>query len=176
MTAGSSTAQHSVLLNYISPILAISFYKSLRHGHIPVALSILGFSLLKLIVIVSTALFADQPTAHAIPSVLNYATAFTASSLWTNIFLLPLDRTSNVPDGTSNVPADIVWAYLDQLSGHAADPNKVKDHMVFQSFPLPAAPEGITSASAVVDVFVPNVTCESAHVAITNNTDGDYTI
>ena len=162
MISTDSTPQRSLLLDYISPMQIVSLYKSLRQRHYPVVLSVAGFIVLKLVILVSTTLCVPQQTLHVEARPIQYTSSFNASTLWSQI----RDRNTT---GTGeyysfNFTAGLLWGYLRQLNGQAPDPTRVKDNMIFQSFTSSVSKNNITSSTAAVDVFIPNVTCEAAEV------------
>ena len=57
LSKGHAPASRSVLLDYISTFQLLSFYQSIRNGHVAVALGVLGFVFLKIATIASTGLF-----------------------------------------------------------------------------------------------------------------------
>lgn len=60
MARGPAEARRSLLLDYISPMLAITFWKALKNQHLVVLATISVSALLKIVTIVSTGLFALQ--------------------------------------------------------------------------------------------------------------------
>lgn len=125
MAAKPATPQQGVLLDYVSPMYAISLYKALRKGHIPVAVSITSFLLLKLVIVVSTGLLDATPTAHSFNRPVQLSSTFNASKMWDRISEREANVTSLRP-GYDNVTTAVLWAYLDQLNGQAPDANRVK--------------------------------------------------
>ena len=59
---GDATVAKSLLLDYISPIQLTSLTRAIRNRHVSVIATILGFTLLKLITIVSTGLLVMVPS------------------------------------------------------------------------------------------------------------------
>ena len=167
MISTDSTPQRSLLLDYISPMQIVSLYKSLRQRHYPVVLSVAGFIVLKLVILVSTTLCVPQQTLHVETKSIQYTSSFNASTLWSQI--TDRNTTGTNPYSSANVTLDFPWRYLNQLNGQAPDPNRVINNMTFQSFTLSASKDNITSSTAAVDVFISYVTCEAAEVGLPNN-------
>lgn len=173
MAAKPATPQQSVLLDYVSPMYVISLYEALRKGHIPVAVSITSFLLLKLVIVVSTGLLDLTPTSHSFNRPIQLSSTFNASKMWDGISEREANVTSLRP-GYDNITTTVLWAYLDQLNGQAPDANLVKDDKIFQSFELLESSDNITSAYATVDILTPNVTCEAAEVKSAHQNMTDY--
>lgn len=169
MISTHSIPQRSLLLDYISPMQVVGLYKSLRQRHYPMVLSVAGFIVLKLVILVSTTLFVPKQTLRLEARPVQYITSFNASTLWSKID----DRnetwaaTPRYDFTRADFTTDVLWGYLIQLDGQAPDPTRVKDNMIFQSSTSPVSKDNITSTTAAIDVFVPNVTCEAAEVGIT---------
>jgi hypothetical protein len=66
MSKGPQSADNSLLLDYVSPFFLESLYSSFRRSHWAVAAAIIGTILVKLLYIISTALFVLQslPVVH----------------------------------------------------------------------------------------------------------------
>jgi hypothetical protein len=54
----------SLLLDYISPNPMVSFFRSLKHHHWPVAAGLLGSFVIKVLIVVSTGLFILNPLSR----------------------------------------------------------------------------------------------------------------
>ncbi|KAL8862737.1 MAG: hypothetical protein Q9178_000679 [Gyalolechia marmorata] len=171
----ASSAQESVLLDYVSPMYATSLYKAIRRGHIPVAVSIMTFVLLKVIIVVSTGLLDASSTSSSYNQPVYLTNNFNASKMWDRVSRQTATY-GNAVSLLNNVKSDILWAYLDELNGKAPDENHVKNGKVFQSFDILDSPNNITSAHAIVDVVAPKVTCEVAQVDSPHLNMSDYTL
>jgi hypothetical protein len=76
-----ASAEHNVLLDYVSPPLPIVFWRALRASHFVVALSVLVFFLLKVVTIISTThLILQQTETPSIEISLLTKTKFDASN------------------------------------------------------------------------------------------------
>jgi Protein of unknown function (DUF3433) len=163
MRRGATSAAHSVLLDYISPLNITSFTRAVRYRHIPVAASIAGFATLKLIILFSTGLLVLTPTSvsDAVPA--TTTTKFDGSSFWDTIpdYVNTIIEASQKIPSYRNVSASPVHTYLGILDGEVSDPRGTLDGKVFQSF-KPATYSSLSSISLNVIAFVPNITCEVA--------------
>lgn len=185
MISTHSIPQRSLLLDYISPMQVVGLYKSLRQRHYPVVLSVAGFIVLKLVILVSTTLFVPKQTLHLEARPIQYTASFNASTLWSKVqnrntttdivhyhpeyVYLPTNSTTDM----LNFTTDMLWGYLNQLNGQASDPTRVKDNMILQSFTSPVSKDNITSITAAIDVFTPSVTCEAAEVGLRSGNISD---
>ncbi len=122
MMAGCCTAECSLLLDYISPPQVFSLYKSFRRKHYTVTMSVAGFLLLKLTVLISTVLLLPEQTLRSEAGPISYTTAFNASSFWETF---ARDQTKNSPDPEylqTNFTQDVLWRSVKQLNGQDPDP------------------------------------------------------
>lgn len=74
-----SSAENSVLMDYISPLQVTSFYRAAFNRHWPVVCSVLGFATLKIIVLASTSLLLPSNTLVAKSCDTTLLTSFNAS-------------------------------------------------------------------------------------------------
>ncbi|KIW90124.1 uncharacterized protein Z519_09555 [Cladophialophora bantiana CBS 173.52] len=147
MAKGPQRAEHSLLLDYVTPLQVSSFWKSVRRGHFAVSSSIVVFLLIKVITVLSTGMFSLQsvrkngvPTSMAI---------------------------NNTFDGTRFHDAESVDSRAAYVAyGHKAYnislPVGTTDQYAVQSFyPGDGFVNGSLTYSAAVDVFNANLSCES---------------
>ncbi|EME40157.1 hypothetical protein DOTSEDRAFT_56418 [Dothistroma septosporum NZE10] len=168
---GPASAERSVLLDYVSPIQFTSLARAIRHRHYVVVASIIGFALLKLIVLFSTGLLVLSPTEMdgVFPAVLG--TNFNGSDFWPSIQYPGIQNGYSgqslfyVP-AYSNVGGASVQAFLGTLSGMAT-PENIVGNNTFQSFEL-TENTAAQEISAKVDVFEPRSSCEIAQPNITS--------
>jgi Protein of unknown function (DUF3433) len=147
----------SVLLDYISTLNITSFLRAAHHHHVPVAASIAGFALLKLIILFSTGLLVLTPTLISHTSPATITTKFDGSSFWDtksdyDHFIYPMR--AEYP--YTNVSASPVQTYLGLLNG-ISDPRGTVDGKAVQSFEAATHPS-LSSISLRVIAFVPNIT------------------
>lgn len=57
---GPTSAENTLLLNYIEPAQPVSLYRSINNGHYPVTLAIVGSLLIQLLTVISTGLLMLQ--------------------------------------------------------------------------------------------------------------------
>lgn len=57
---GPTSAADTLLLNYIEPAQPVSLYNSVKNGHYPVTLAIVGSLLIQLLTVISTGLLMLQ--------------------------------------------------------------------------------------------------------------------
>ncbi|KAI0440641.1 hypothetical protein F4803DRAFT_552925 [Xylaria telfairii] len=180
MQNNASTAEDSVLLDYISPLQVISFYRAASNRHWPVVCSVLGFAILKLIILVSTSLLLLSNTSLANTYDARLATSFSTSQFWktipihpTGIAIAPGGNTTGIhargiigAQGTAhdsayyNVSTDPVYAYWGLGRSDVSYPLGTRDDLAFQIFNVTNRDKKIMKLSMPVDAFVPNVTCE----------------
>jgi Protein of unknown function (DUF3433) len=165
MRRGAKNAAQSVLLDYISPLSITSFLRAAHHHHVPVAASIAGFAILKLIILFSTGLLVLTPTSISHTSPATITTKFDGSSFWDTIsnhdhFIYPMR--AEYP--YTNVSASPVQTYLGLLNG-MSDPRSTVDGKAVQSFEAATHPS-LSSISLRAIAFVPNITCEVAKTTL----------
>ncbi|MCJ1268515.1 hypothetical protein MMC22_008403, partial [Lobaria immixta] len=120
----------------------VGLYNSLRQRHYPVVLSVAGFIVLKLVILVSTTLFVPKQTLRLEARPVQYITSFNASTLWSKIDYRNETWAATPRYGLTRADfaTDVLWGYLIQLNGQAPDPTRVKDNMIFQSPMRPRVP------------------------------------
>ncbi|TGJ78497.1 hypothetical protein E0Z10_g10262 [Xylaria hypoxylon] len=149
---GPQEASKTVLLDYIWPLQATSFISALKNRHLAVATSIMIFTLLRLVMVISTTLFV-----------------LGNSSLSQNIRIRLLTKfytkKSSSSGGPDVVTGDLAWDYwnLKEKCPDVAPP--VELSIAFTNYSIISEiPGGAGKASAQVDIFQVNVTCEPATV------------
>ncbi|KAI9759928.1 MAG: hypothetical protein M1840_002761 [Geoglossum simile] len=159
MSKGPTSADKSLLLDYISPALIVSFFTASKNRHFIVVTTILGFALIKLLTVASTGLFQLQD-------------GFLTNS---PINLTALDRF----DGT-NFRADAVDSrptiaqYAIRNFG-LSPPVGVVDQYVFQNFNASSRVSPRSVLSGVVDYITTGIDCEIGNLTMLNNEDDGYT-
>lgn len=163
----SSTASNTVLLDYIAPLNITSLFKALRKCHLPVVFSILGFILLKVVLLFSTGLLILSTSLNQDQATLPLTTSFhitdkLRTTLNTTFSLFSEDRKIPVYDNLSPLP---VHTYAGVLSGELPYPEGTRDFGAFQSYQLETDLD-VQSLSLTVDVFQPNISCEIANITL----------
>lgn len=146
----------NLLLDYVSPIQVSSFTQSLSDGHYTVTASILGFVLLKLIVLVSTGLFLTAPTLIRKSNL---------DLIQSKTFDGSLFNSSSSPP-TLNDSSLVYQAYGILAKGLAYPKGTYKD-LAYEPFePLSVSSLVNTKITATVHALIPAFECQSAPVAI----------
>lgn len=152
---GGATGHATFLLDYVSPLQFVSFWRALRNRHFSVVLTILGFVLLKLITLASTGLLVSELTELPSQDIeLTRITKFNGSLY--NI----------TTPFASQDPSIAYTAYAILARGATAELGTTTS-LVFETFDLPTNPQSITGhLQAEVNAFVPHFNCETAEVSI----------
>lgn len=161
--------ERSLLLDYITPFQGTSIVRAMKNGHHSVAAAIFCFFLLKLIILVSTTLFAVTPTLHAESLAIQYQNRFDAADAWATMSPLRLgDRGMSAFLSGSDTAA---WAYLARIGNVTTNDTRwsLANGSATQSFALSAAVgAGATSLEAPVDIFVRRISCEDATLSVSD--------
>jgi hypothetical protein len=156
----NTTPEHSVLLDYVSPIWPKTLYKACRRRHHSVYLALLAFLILKLAILVSTALFFPDLTPRTRTVPVTYKTSFSSSPLWNSFGPRGDPDLADFPYYADAVnDTGILWEYLKELNGDAPDRTIVQNSMVLQSFDLLNVADNATSFAADIEIFSPLVSC-----------------
>ncbi|KIW14529.1 hypothetical protein PV08_07313 [Exophiala spinifera] len=155
----------NILLDYVSPIQVFSLYKSVSGKHHTVTAGILGFILLKLIVVLSTGLFVAAPKLilQADVDLVQYTTF--NGSLFNSSAISPTLNDSS-----------LVYTAFGILSRGLAYTDGTYQGLVYERFGPPAnSLRGIETITATVDALIPSFECQSAPFSIklqpANSTD-----
>ncbi|KAI0400151.1 hypothetical protein F4802DRAFT_602315 [Xylaria palmicola] len=173
MTRGPADSTKSLLLDYISPIQVSSALKAFRNRHWAVLASIIGLSLLKVGVVISTALLVSTPTSLSEIMQVATTTKFDDKNIWNIV------RGSSDDEKASIYPATVeqddiayyfsspgpLYAYQGILQG-LPNPQGTQDGITFQSIKFDSDRENITTVSTKVDAFIPNISCEIARMTV----------
>ncbi|KAI1753941.1 hypothetical protein F4782DRAFT_494489 [Xylaria castorea] len=148
---GPQQATKTVLLDYVSPFQLTSFVAALKNRHLAVATTILIFTLLKLVVVISTTLFVLGNSTSSQGISVNLQSKFNASN-----YLNSLN-----PENRYIVTSDPVWDYLILREQYRDVAPPVELSTAFTNYSITSKlPEGAGEASIQVDIFQANVTCE----------------
>lgn len=147
LVKGTSTAEQSLLLDYLWPLQVESFWVAIRSHHWRVVFSTGGFMILKFVTLVSTALILAVDTLIPMEVDIRFDNrmSLTASG---NETLEPLD------------------AYLGLLGGSISPTEGVQGGLVFRTFDLIDNTTTLNSITTPVRVFVPRMECEEAEVKL----------
>lgn len=166
LSGGQVDAERSMLLDYLSPMHITSLTKAFGLRHVPVAASIAGFMILKVIILLSTGLLILTPMHFTGPQSVVIDTRFNTKSFW-----------ETVPDGSynlsvfprpsgpyPNISTQPVHSYLKSLKEKDTLPLRgLVDNMVHQSFTPPPGLQ-LREVFMEVDLFEPNISCEVAEL------------
>lgn len=169
---GPTSADKSMLLDYLSPLQATSLVRAIKNRHIAVAASVAGFATIKAVIVLSTGLLTLVPVSVTDTSPVMITTAFDSARIWNTI---PGGDYDNIgPSGEPyvvdslfgepiyrNVSTSPVHEYLKTLKEETANAVGMIDGIACQSFE-PADTDSIRIISTNVDAFMPNVKCEVA--------------
>ena len=162
---GRTSAEGSILLDYVSTLQVVSFGKSLKLGHIPVIASISGFMLLKLITLASTGLLELTDVTITKGNIELERTSQLDGSLF--------NRTEYIAKTDSSL---VYNAYGIAAFGLDSPDGLDAQGLVYETFQWPdAGNQANLSITAKVNAFIPQFKCEAAQVSINANassTDG----
>ncbi|KAI3317653.1 hypothetical protein HD806DRAFT_514296 [Xylariaceae sp. AK1471] len=167
MKSRATSSSQSLLLDYISPINAKCFFKAAKNRHSAVALSVLIFSLLKTVILLSTGLIQSEPTLLSRQHPITINNKFDGSSFWEMY-----DNKSTLHDGwgwDDHGAREFLWNWTDKpafalqslLQGRIEYPQGTQARTAFQTFDLPTNWLNATTVSATVEIFIPDITCET---------------
>lgn len=152
---GPQDAAKTVLLDYIWPLQITSFAIALKNRHLAVATTILIFTLLKVVMVISTTLFVlgDSSLSQDIRAQL--LTKFDAANY----------LNSTRPGNHYIVTSDPVWDYVDLREEYRDAAPPLEFSTAFTNYSISSKiPGGADKASVQVDVFQVNATCETTNV------------
>ena len=164
---GGARAADSLLLDYVSPFLPIALYRALSKRHWTISATISGFILLKLITIASTGLLSLAPTKITLPKSRLVGV--------TQLDGLLVNTSTFAPSPTLFDPS-IVYNAFGVMAKGLPYAEGTKPNLVYESFASPqTGAHRNATISAVVNAFIPRLTCEEVNVFINlepkNSTD-----
>ena len=149
MSKGPAAAQRSVLLDYVSPMLPVAWYRSLRNNHSAVSASIAIAMLLKLTIVVSTGLITLSREA-----VLRDRVALTTVNSFSNN-TKPFANIGTLPYKTMQ----------GVIVNNLTYPDGTSDCFAFQTIDHAQVPDN-GEVSGVVDGFSSELDCEVASMEV----------
>ncbi|KAI1738036.1 hypothetical protein F4680DRAFT_467806 [Xylaria scruposa] len=169
MNHGSVDSSKGLLLDYISPIQPITFYRALRNYHWGTALSVLTFTLLKFAMLLSTVLLVRVSTPGSCILPVAITSKFNGLDFWNTVL-------SHTENGIGEVGLfydysrayadwdgpELISAYQGIISNQVQEPLGLQGDIVFQNFDIPPVTKNLTQISVTVGAFVPNITCEAS--------------
>lgn len=161
LKTGPTSAEKSVLLDYISPILPVNLWNAVRLRHFSVQLVIYGGLLLKLVTVASTGLLALVETGLPFENItLETSTVFNGTALDTYDWNFK-------PVSMLAVEYEAYALIADNLPL----PDGIEPALAFQQFRAPANSTATTELStirATVEAFRPMIQCEVAKLTPLN--------
>ncbi|KAI1120749.1 hypothetical protein F5Y10DRAFT_289328 [Nemania abortiva] len=164
MKRGPVDSSKSLLLDYISPIQVTTFYKAVRNRHWETTLSVLVYALLKVAMLLSTGLLVSSPTSFSCTIPLTVDSKFDTSEFWRDVNSEAwVSEDPSVPAYRFSYPKP-VSDYEGVLTDKIKEPLGIRGNVAFQTFNIPAVMNNLTQVSAMVDAFIPNISCEVSRV------------
>lgn len=190
LSSGPQAADKTVLLDYLSPMQVSSLAMAIKNQHFAVAAAILIFVLLKLVVVISTALFLPGDSLFSQQIQVRLGTRFDSAEFWNMVhprlklhdpwrpgeyedryLMHDSDRLNGLT--YENISAGPVWAYANFRKEYRESAPPIEKSTAFTNFSaLSELPPRGVRASVNVDVFEPNATCEIAEVDLSQNAAG----
>lgn len=171
MRGGPQPAASGLMLDYITPMNAITLVGSIKAKHWMTATAVTGTLSLQILVLLSTGLFTSRPTTIVYRTLngtlrttfdaQNYKTGTNASDIPT------MGTEAEVYSANSSKPWDL---YLATSEYNMTYPGGTTDRYVYQQFDHIASDN--STVSALVDVFSADLLCETASVV--NMTTQEY--
>jgi hypothetical protein len=162
MQSRPEISSKSVLLDYVSPLQIISLWRAFKNRHWAVVLTVIGFTLLKGVIVSSTSFLITKPTSlqGRFPIIIN--SKFDGSDF---LFSLEGDndpRGVGFTEGDWNIPSTPVYTLLGILSGQHQSPPQILNDSVIQTFDLTNVETNTTTITGLVESFIPKIECETA--------------
>lgn len=146
MARGSTPADKSLLLDYISPILPVTFFQACKNCHFPVVSTSLGSAILKLLIVASSGLLALQTVnVEDIPTPLMTSTIFDGTGYNSSI--------------VNPHPTWVVYGLAQKLLSNTQE---MMDGYLMQSFNSTSTIPSGAVLSGEVDAFNADLDCEVA--------------
>ncbi|KAL1860706.1 hypothetical protein Daus18300_009049 [Diaporthe australafricana] len=165
---GPTSAENSVLLDYVSPILPVNLWNAGRLRHASVQLLIYGGLILKLVTVASTGLLAPIETVMPFENIaLETLTAFSAVNFsfnYTGYF-------------DTLAAAGIGYEAYALIANNLPFPDGTQPALAFQQFRIPQNSTAKATSStirATVEAFRPIIQCEQANLTLLNASTGVF--
>lgn len=159
LKGGPASADKTVLLDYISPILPVNLWKAARFKHGTVSIAIYAGVILRIVAVASTGLLAPVNMSMPFQNVtLEALTNFTAANYEPN-------NVESLQESAIDYEAYALIA--DNLSF----PDGIQPDLAFQRFKLPdnsTTNRTLSTVRATVQSFKPLIQCEEASIALLN--------
>lgn len=162
LKTGPTSAEKTVLLDYISPILPINLWNAGRLRHAAILLFIYGGLILKLVTVASTGLLAPVETGLPFENI-------TLETL--TIFSEP-DYSEFISSSSEpGVPSVVQYEAYALIADKLPFPDGIQPALAFQKFRLPRDSTTTTELPlirATVEAFRPMIQCEEAELTVLN--------
>ncbi|KEF54387.1 uncharacterized protein A1O9_09553 [Exophiala aquamarina CBS 119918] len=150
-----TSAEYSILLDYVSPLQIVSFWASLRNSHFIVATTIVVFVILKLVTVASTGLLTEQSVGLPVQNMRLALTTSLNGSLY------------NVSAPVATTDAPIAYTAYGILAHGLADIPGTTPDMAYETVRLRSDALTIDGSIQVqVKALFPNFNCQPAEVSI----------
>ncbi|KAL9109162.1 MAG: hypothetical protein Q9227_006087 [Pyrenula ochraceoflavens] len=166
MQQGHVAAARSVLLDYVSQFPVISFVDAIRFRDAPVAVSLLGVVVLKLVIVFSTGLLVSVPTKiskDGVPATIQnrFDVGSWNTTQESNGLDLALATSNPITDANTT---QAVYTYYGITFENLEPPLGYQNGISFQFFdPVGQAPNTL-KMTAMVDAFIPETKCEATNI------------
>jgi hypothetical protein len=158
MARRPTEARRSVLLDYVSPMLLIAFWRALKNRHVIILITIVVFAQIKVLTVVSTGLFALQDyQAIDVPVQLTATKRFDGANFahGANVDTRPTYILYGIEKLNLTYPFGTTSAFAYQpFNSTQANPNRI-------------------ALSGTVDVFSAGLDCELGHLRYTSRDPGE---
>ncbi|KAI3326259.1 hypothetical protein HD806DRAFT_520891 [Xylariaceae sp. AK1471] len=134
--------------HYVSPLQIISLWRAFKNRHWAVVLTVIGFTLLKAVIVSSTSFLVTKPTSllGRFPIIIN--SKFDGSD-----FLFSLE--GNYDPGDWNIPSTPVYTLLGILNGQYQSPPQILNDSVIQTFDPRNVEINTTTITGLVEILSP---------------------
>ncbi|KAK5097295.1 hypothetical protein LTR70_003697 [Exophiala xenobiotica] len=157
LSKGQAPCSRSVLLDYISTFQLLSFYRSIKNGHVAVALVVLGFVFLKVATIASIGLFVLRPRIATQSQLLTLGDNFDGSQYNSSDLSFYLRDQSPVFTAYGVTAAQLERPF--GTSPHSA-------YATFELREVDSTGDTNTTFAATVDAVFPDITCQPVEASV----------
>lgn len=167
LKGGPATADKTVLLDYVSPILPVNLWKAGELKHITVLVAICADIVLRIVTVASTGLISPVSMSMPFENVtLVSSTTFTAA-----------DYEPASQDFDALAESAIIYETYALIANNLPFPDGIQPDLAFQRFGLPensTANRTLSTIRTTVQSFKPLIHCEEASLAPLNATTSAY--
>ncbi|KAF5000433.1 hypothetical protein FGRMN_1764 [Fusarium graminum] len=162
-----SSADDSLLLDYITSFQIKSISQALKRRHYAVAATIAAFFLLKFIILISTTLFVVREINTNGTLNVTMQDTFDAAPIWPTYEAFDIRESEQHNLIFSGGSDSSIWKYLSRLNNVTTHDRSwgLPEDMVTQRFTFATGTSNATRLERPVDIFVPEVSCEDATIS-----------